>query len=98
MLQAADAVDSDTFAGEIPGALHAAGLSLRTHYNSAASATPNLPWLVDRWAVPRFVHVGNVFSVGDVVIALGAIVLVFCAMGARLPAITRRSRPVEAAR
>jgi hypothetical protein len=33
----------------------------------------------------------NVFSVGDVVIALGAVVLVFAATGARLPRIRARS-------
>ncbi len=82
----------------LPSALRAAGLGLHAHFNSEVSATPHLPWLVDRWAVPRFVHAGNVFSVGDVVIALGAIVLVFTAMGARLPALPRRTQPVEPAR
>ncbi len=42
--------------------------------------------------------VGNVYSVGDVVIAIGAIVLVFSAMGAKVPGIGRRMQPVEPAR
>ena len=82
----------------LPSALRAAGLSLHVRYNSAPSAAPHLPWLVDRWAVPRFIHMGNVFSVGDVVIALGTVVLVYAAMGARLPAIPRRAQPIEPAR
>ena len=82
----------------LPQALRAAGLDLQAHYNSSVSAAPHLPWLVDRWAVPQFLHVGNVFSVGDVVIAVGAFVLVFSAMGARLPDRLRRSRPIEPAR
>jgi hypothetical protein len=82
----------------LPRALHAAGLSLRTHYNSAAVATPHLSWLVDRWAVPRDLGVGNVFSVGDVVIAIGAVVLVVSAMGAKLPALPRRSQPPQTVR
>jgi hypothetical protein len=76
----------------LPRALHAAGLSLRTHYNSTAMAAPHFAWLVDRWAVPRGLHMGNVFSVGDVVIAIGAVVLVVSAMGAKLPALPRRSQ------
>ncbi len=82
----------------LPQALRAAGLGLRVHYNSSVSATPHLPWLVDRWAVPRFIHVGNVFSVGDLVIAVGALVLVLAAMGVGLPAPLRRTQPVEPAR
>jgi len=81
----------------LPQALRAAGLS-HVHYNSEVGVAPHLSWLVDRWAVPRFVHAGNVFSVGDAVIAIGAVVLVFSAMGARLPAIPRRTQPVEPAR
>ena len=69
----------------LPQALRDSGKSYLVHFNSAADATPNLPWLVDRWAVPQWLHVGNVFSVGDVAIAIGVLVLVFAAMGARLP-------------
>jgi len=80
----------------LPSALHAAHKSYHVHYNSAASASPHLAWLVDRWAVPRWLHVGNVFSVGDVVIAVGAMILVWTAMEARLPVPGRR-RTVEQA-
>ena len=81
----------------LPQALRAAGLGLRTHYNSTAVAAPHLSWLVDRWAVPRDLHMGNVFSVGDVVIAIGAVFLVVSAMGAKLPALPGRRQPVETA-
>jgi hypothetical protein len=80
----------------LPSALAAAHKSYRVHFNSAMDATPNLSFLVDRWAVPRWAHAGNVFSIGDVVIAIGAMILVYSAMGARRPALLGR-RPVEPA-
>jgi hypothetical protein len=43
--------------------------------NSVAAPDPRLDWLVDRWAAPEWVPLANVFSVGDVVIALGALTL-----------------------
>ena len=81
----------------LPQALRAAGLGLHVHYNSSVSAAPHLSWLVDRWAVPDFMPVGNVYSVGDVVIAIGVLVLIFSAMGAGVPALRRRT-PTEPAR
>jgi len=60
----------------LPSALRALGKAYVVHFNSAASASPNLPWLVDRWAVPAWMPWGNVYSVGDVVIAVGAVVVV----------------------
>jgi len=81
----------------LPSALQAAHKSFHVHFNSAANASPHLAWLVDRWAVPHWLHVGNVFSVGDVVIAIGAALLVWSAMGARLPGPSRRSATFEQA-
>jgi len=70
----------------LPSAMRDAGLSYTgVHNNSVAEAHPHLPWLVDRWAAPSWVPAGNVFSVGDVVIAVGVLVLVTAAMGAHLP-------------
>jgi hypothetical protein len=71
-------------------AMHDAGRVATTHANSTASADPSLPWLVDRWAAPEWVPLANVYSVGDVVIAVGAFVLVLAAMGVRLPRFTSR--------
>jgi Family of unknown function (DUF5317) len=74
-----------------PEAMEAAGLSFAVKHNSVAASDPKVPWLVDRFAAPEWVPLTNVFSVGDVVIAVGAVVLVFAATGARLP--LRRLQP-----
>jgi hypothetical protein len=66
-------------------ALRAAGVLYRgVHNNSAIASHPNLPWLIDRWPVPAFIPMGNVYSVGDLLIAVGAVVLVCAGMGVRL--------------
>ena len=65
----------------LPSAISGAGMSYDTHQNSVAAATPNLPWLVDRWPAPEWVPLANIFSVGDVVIAVGTVLLVVAAMG-----------------
>jgi len=79
----------------LPEAMHAAGGDHATYANSTAAADPNLSWLVDRWAVPDWVPLANVFSVGDVLIAAGAAVIVLAAMGVRLPGPVARERPRE---
>lgn len=58
-------------------ALRAAGLPADTgaFTNSGALAHPHLSWLGDVFATPPHLVVSNVFSVGDVVLALGAFVL-----------------------
>lgn len=68
-----------------PEAMHDAGRVDVVRANSTGMTDPSLPWLVDRWAAPDWIPSANVFSVGDVVIAVGAIVLVLAAMGVRLP-------------
>jgi Family of unknown function (DUF5317) len=73
-----------------PEAMEAAGLSFAVKHNSVAAAQPNVPWVVDRFAAPDWVPLTNVFSVGDVVIAIGAFVLVFAATGARVPGLPPR--------
>jgi Family of unknown function (DUF5317) len=66
-------------------ALRAAGVFYRgVHNNSAIASHPNLPWLIDRWPVPAWIPMGNVYSVGDVLIAVGAVVLVCAGMGVRV--------------
>jgi uncharacterized protein DUF5317 len=79
----------------LPSALHRAGESYDVSNNSAASDAPHLVWLVDRWAVPDWVPAGNVFSPGDVIIAVGVVVLVLAGMGVRLPRgrLLRKARP-----
>ena len=68
----------------LPRALRAAHKHYTVHLNSAVGAHPHLGWLVDRWAVPRWIPLGNVYSVGDVVIAAGVVLLVVAAMKPRL--------------
>ncbi len=61
--------------------------------NGVAAAQPRLAWLVDRWAAPRWVPWGNVFSVGDVLIAAGGLVFALAATGAlrRRPRLATRA-------
>jgi hypothetical protein len=73
-------------------AMRDAGRSAVTQANSTAMSDPSLPWLVDRWAAPEWVPLANVYSVGDVVIAGGAFVIVLAAMGVRRPALSRLMR------
>jgi hypothetical protein len=62
------------------------------HANSIGLAHPPQPWLVDRFATPRWVPFASVFSVGDVLIVAGAALLLWSATGARAP---WRQQPVE---
>lgn len=73
-------------------ALEGAGLHFTVSRNSAVLAHPHLPWLIDRWAVPAWVPWGTVFSVGDVIVAVGAVVFALTATGA-----LARLRPRRAA-
>jgi hypothetical protein len=69
----------------LPEAMHAAGHAYEIHLNSVATATPQLAWLVDRWAAPRWIPSANFFSVGDVLIGLGGFVFPLAATGVGLP-------------
>jgi len=72
----------------LPAALRAAGLHFQQSRNSTALSAPHLSWLVDRWAAPGWVPWANVFSVGDVAIAVGGVVFALAATGAlRIPAV-----------
>lgn len=66
-----------------PHAIRAAGLTSGLHNNSISTVQPHLAWLTDRWAVPEWVPWGNVFSVGDALIAAGIVVTVVLAMHGR---------------
>lgn len=76
----------------LPSALRAAGLHFETSRNSTVAASPQFAWFVDRWALPSWVPFGNVFSVGDVLIAAGGFVFVLVATGA-LTLGRRRATP-----
>ena len=63
-------------------ALAAEGRSYHVHQNSIQSLHPRLGWLVDRWAVPHWLPLGNVYSLGDVLIAAGIAIVIVTAMRA----------------
>jgi hypothetical protein len=75
----------------LPSALRAEGKAYAVHFNSLRSAHPHLAWLVDRWAVPSWMPLGNVFSVGDVLIGLGAALVIVAAMEPRVLDRLRRN-------
>lgn len=66
-----------------PHAIRAAGLTYSLKNNSISTVDPHLAWLTDRWAVPEWIPWGNVFSVGDVLIAAGIIATIVLAMHGR---------------
>jgi hypothetical protein len=55
---------------------HAEGL----YSNSAAIANPAFPYLTDIFAMPTWLPMANIFSVGDVLIGVGVIVAIVVAM------------------
>jgi hypothetical protein len=74
-----------------PHAAQAAGMAHRLHNNSISTFHPHLAWLTDRWAVPDWIPLGNVFSVGDVLIAAGIVTTIVLAMHGRSRAVSERS-------
>jgi hypothetical protein len=74
--------------GDMPvtrGALTSLGVEYHRHNNSVLAPHPHLSWLIDRWAVPEWLPLGNVYSVGDVIIGIGLVVAIVVAMRPRLP-------------
>ena len=70
-----------------PGALALAGLEPSSAYsNSVAEANPALKPLTDIYALPAGTPLANVFSVGDVVLAIGVAWVIVAAMRSPLPA------------
>jgi hypothetical protein len=69
----------------LPEAAAHGGLSSGIDNNSQTLADPHLAMLVDRWAAPGWLPLANVFSIGDVLLFIGAFALVLPAMNVRLP-------------
>jgi hypothetical protein len=64
-----------------PEALAALGKSAPTIYsNSAVVAQPALELLIDRFALPRWLPLANVFSIGDVLLGVGIVTLIVVTM------------------
>jgi Family of unknown function (DUF5317) len=63
-----------------PAALATAGFTIEGVTNSVVLADPALRPLTDIFAIPAGVPLANVFSVGDVLIALGVVVTIALAM------------------
>jgi hypothetical protein len=61
--------------------------------SSAGLDHPHLLWLGDVFAVPASWPVANVYSVGDVLIVVGAFVLLHAACGSRVAGVARRLAP-----
>ena len=62
-------------------ALDALGDGLTGAYsNSSVVENPALPWLTDVFAMPAWLPMANVFSIGDVLIGLGVVVVIASAM------------------
>jgi hypothetical protein len=76
------------------GAMRAAGYDYLVHNNSASLAHPRLGLLIDRWAAPSWIPTANVFSVGDVVIALGAFAFALVTTGAVTRIVSTRRASV----
>ena len=83
-------------------ALEALGHTFRGGYsNSSYDPDPALPWLTDIFAMPAWLPAANVFSIGDILIGLGVVVVIASAMRAPVaPPVdaspTRRAASVTA--
>jgi hypothetical protein len=72
---------NDGFMPATPEALVSLGKTGPTIYsNSAVVAQPALELLIDRFALPRWLPFANVFSVGDVLLGIGIVVLIVVTM------------------
>ena len=62
-------------------AMQSLGKSVKGGYsNSSFVPDPALPWLTDIFALPSWLPFSNVFSVGDILIGLGVVVVIAWAM------------------
>jgi hypothetical protein len=62
--------------------------------NSSFVPDPALPWLTDIFALPAWLPFSNVFSIGDVLIGLGVVIVIASAM--RRPVTTVADAPATA--
>ena len=79
-----------------PTAMDALGRHAATTYsNSAILANPALAALTDQYALPGWLPLANVFSIGDALIALGLAVAIVSAMRSAAGASGKLPQPTE---
>ena len=79
-----------------PAAVRSAGIEVGAEFvNSGVQEHPRLLFLGDIWSIPQAWPLATVFSIGDVLIALGVFVVVHALSGSRLVPTTSR-QPVRA--
>ena len=80
-----------------PAAVRSAGIASNADEftNSGLLDHPRLLFLGDIWAIPRGWPLANVFSIGDVVIAIGVFAVVHALCGSRVAPASRRPRPCD---
>ena len=66
----------------LPAAMHGAGYDYDVQYNSAAIAQPHFALLVDRFTAPQWIPRANVYSVGDLLLACGGLIIPLALTGA----------------
>lgn len=78
-----------------PVALRAAGRARHPgqFMNSTVLSHPHLAWLGDNFSVPRTLLLANVFSVGDVLLAVEALLLLHTVCGSAPARAVQRTAP-----
>jgi hypothetical protein len=67
-------------------AIRSLGKPVKDGYsNSSFVSDPALPWLTDIFALPPWLPFSNVYSIGDVLIGLGVVVVIASAMRTHVP-------------
>jgi hypothetical protein len=79
-----------------PAALALAGLPVEDHLNSVVVANPAFRELTDIYAISAGLPFANVFSVGDVLLGLGIVVVIALAMRRRVPTTLPEAHPEAA--
>jgi Family of unknown function (DUF5317) len=81
-----------------PEAMAALGKPAKAGYsNSSFLPDPALPWLTDIFALPSWLPYTNVFSIGDVLIGLGVVVVIASAMRTPVAPTVRDESPTGSA-
>ena len=81
-----------------PAAVRSAGISVTNEFvNSGVQTNPRLLFLGDIWAIPEGWPFANVFSIGDVIIAIGVAAVIHAICGSRLIPARYRTEAAEPA-